>query len=153
MENANIEIEMLQEDDDRVIDVEILRHQVFHLKTDPETILNSYHLSKIRLKRTIPFALFINGEMAAGCYITGYGDTLMVDYLFVNKIYRNTGLRLGRVLLSYVFEHKASLEEFFHHQIQKSILTALDSRARHVYEQMGFTYSKEKGTAYMSKKI
>ena len=153
MEKANIQIEMLDYDDNRVIDVELLRREVFHLKIDSSLILKSYPLINIKNRRTIPFALIIDDKIVAGCYVSGYGETLMVDYLFVTKSYRNTGLRLGRVLLNYILESKQEIEEYFHHALATSKLAALDNRAKHVYEDLGYQYSEENGSAYMVKKI
>ena len=146
------QIEMISYEDERIYDLELLRHQVFHLKTDPKAMSLSYSLFHIKHHHTIPFSLSIDNEIVAGCYVTCYKSTLFIDYLFVSEKYQNTGLRLGRQLLSYILENKELVEKYFKERIQVSKLTANNEKSKSLYKKLGFTYEDNK-TPYMTMAI
>lgn len=149
MTENDYRIEILDSEDERIYDLEFLRHQVFHLKTARELIQTSYSIFHIKHHQTIPFALSINSEMVAGCYVTCYNDTLFVDFLFVKEEYHNTGLKIGRLLLGYILNNKHIIEEIIHRQLNNSKLTPNSDKSEHIYQTLGYEYTDE--TAYMCK--
>ena len=153
MEDTQFQIEIISPDDQRIYDLEILRHKVFHLKCDSKCIINSYSIFHIKHHQTIPFALSIANEIVAGCYLSCYRDTLFVDYLFVSEKYQNSGLKLGRSLLSYILENKIAIEEQINHELRVTKLAALNDKARYIYKQMGFAYEENSKNPYMVKTI
>ena len=153
MEKNQYQIERISPNDQRIYDLELLRHQVFHLKCDPNHIVNSYSIFHIKHYQTIPFALSIADEIVAGCYISCYRDTLLVEFLFVNEKYHNSGLRLGRFLLGYILENKRIIEEQINQELRITKLAALNDKARYIYSQMGFAYEENSKNPYMVKTI
>lgn len=148
MENE-FRIEILNPQDERNYELELLRHQVFHLKTDERSVSTSHYLFRMKYQLVIPFALFINDELAAGCYISCYKNTLFVAFLFVKEKYQNTGLKIGRLLLSYIMNNKHLLEKYTKDNINITKLTANNDKSRYIYRTLGFDYIDN--TPYMCK--
>ena len=147
----NITIKRVDPTTKELYDVELLRHKVFHLKTDERLIKTSYRVFHAKHNTLIPFALYVDDDLAAGCYITCLGDSLFVDFLFVKDEYQNSGLRLGRMLLSRILELKPIFEEHFKKQIKESKLTPSNPKAESIYEKLG--YVSDEKSSYMRKTI
>lgn len=147
----NIEIKRIEPTIENLYEIELLRHQVFHLKTDDNSIRLSYSIFHALHNRLIPFALYLNGDMAAGVYVSCYGNDLFIDHLFVKEEYQNTGLKLGRRLLNTVLELKPIFEKHFGKEISLSRLTPNNDKSRSIYEKIG--YERQSNTPYMIKHI
>ncbi len=61
----NIEIKRINPEPEELYAIELLRHQVFHLKTDDTSIKTSYSIFHALNNRLIPFGLTINGKLIA----------------------------------------------------------------------------------------
>lgn len=97
----------------------------------------------------VPFGFFIDGELAAGCYVSSAHGTLYIEQLFVHPNLQNSGLRTGRLLLNYVLVQKEELEKYFGTKFSISALEASSEKSRAIYEKMGY----RKGELLMRKPI
>lgn len=146
-----LEIKRIKPILEQLYEIERLKHQVFHLKTDDSSIKTSYDVFHAVHNQLIPFGLYLDGSLIGGCYVSCYGDSLFINYLFIKEEYQNSGLRLGRYLLERVLELKPIFEEYFKKEFNVSRLTANNDKSRSIYEKLG--YSSEGRTPFMSKKI
>lgn len=147
----DIHIKRIEPVSEEVLKIELLRHQVFHLKTDSKSISLSYSTFHIMHNQLIPYGLYLNNELIAGCYISCLNDSLLIDYLFVKETYQNSGLRIGRLLLTEVLKQKNELEEFFKKSITMTKLTPNNEKSKAIYEKIGYSY--QDNTPFMYKKI
>ena len=131
MEEYEIRISSTKEE---IKEIEILRRKAFHLKMDS---INRFEFH-IKYNKIIPFAMYKDNEIVAGCYIMENFDSLYVSFLFVEEQYRNQGLRLGRRLLSYILENKEMVEERFNRQFDYSRLHPNNEKSRSIYKKVGY---------------
>ena len=146
----DIEIKRINPTLNELYEIELLRNQVFHLKTDDVSIKTSYSIFHAIHQRLIPFGLKINGKLIAGIYVTCLNDSLFIDSIFVHEDYQKSELKIGKKLINAVLAMKPIFEEYYKKEIHQSKLTA-KSTAREFYEKVG--YEKEERTPYMVKKI
>ncbi len=147
----NIEIKRVKPDLDELYKIELLRHTVFHLKTDDAHVKTSNFIFHVMHNKMIPFTLEVDGELAAGIYVSCINDTLFINSLFVKEEYQNTKMQLGRKLLNSVLELIPIFEEHFGNKIKTIKLIAVKPKARSFYQKVGFT--QEEKTPYMLKKV
>ena len=146
-----IEIKRIQPNFAELYQIELLRRQVFHLKTSDSYVKTSSNIFHALHNQLIPFGLTINNELVAGIYVMYSGENLLITSLFVKEEYQNTKMKLGRKLLNAVLELIPTFEEHLGHRIRNVRLVAVNAKARSIYKKMGFT--KEEGTPYMHKNI
>lgn len=132
------EIRIINPYDEEIQEIEILRKKVFHLKQDS---INRYEFH-INHGIIIPFALYKDEELVAGCYIGDGFDKLYVYFLFVKEEYQHTGLRLGRTLLKYVLDHKELVEERLQTKFTEGALHPSNEKNRELYKRFGFINAK-----------
>ena len=146
----NIEIKRINPVYEELYAIELLRHQVFHLKTNDTSIKTSYYIFHAMNNRLVPFGLTIDKKLVAGIYVSCIHDTLFIDSLFVHEDYQKSELKIGKKLLGTILELKPVFEEYFKKDITLSKLAATSS-AKEFYEKIG--YQKDEKSPYMIKTI
>ncbi len=127
--------------------IEQLRKEVFHLKQNA----TNYYEFHILHNQMIPYGMFYNNQLIAGCYISKSFDSIYVNFLFVKEEYRHNGLKIGRKLLLYILEHKKEIEEFFGQEFTISKLHPNNQESRRIYQTIG--YNTTNNSNIMTKKI
>ena len=117
-------------------EIETLRKKVFHLKVNT---INRYE-HHINYGKIIPFGLYKEEELVAGCYVGDAFDKLYVYFLFVKEEYQHTGLKLGRTLLQYVMDNKELVEKRLETSYQESALHPSNENNKALYQRFGFEY-------------
>jgi len=115
--------------------LELLRFKVFdmNLTLEESHIINTYQKNKI-----IPYALYIDNNLVAGCYVSNYLNTLHINYIFVDKMYQETGLKLGRLLLKKIYSDKEYLNKIFNTNFNISTIEANNPKAEAIYRKIGY---------------
>ena len=151
MKNGNIgKVVNITDNQEEIMKAEYLRFRAFGIPfgvTDCDTFSFYYH--QITNKNMIPYALYIRGRMVAGCYVSSTYDSLFIDQLFVMPELQGSGLKLGRLLLSYVLANKDEIGEFFNKDFERSSLETLNAKTTAIYQKVGY----ERHGHLMTKKL
>lgn len=97
----------------------------------------NYYLKLVTNKMLI-VGLYIDEELIAGCYVSGYRDYLFIDQLFVKSSYQNCGLKIGRTLLLDVMNNREFIEDFFDKKYSSVKLFSYDEKSKSIYKSLGF---------------
>ena len=96
------------------------------------------YLLKLLTRRMLIVGLYIDNNLIAGCYVSGYRDYLFIDQLFVLFDYQNKGLKLGRLLLNDIIDNRVNIEEFFNKKYSEVKLFSYDDKSSSLYKKLGF---------------
>lgn len=128
------------------LELEKLRSEVLHLDKTSE-----YYKNELLTNNAYAIAAYIDNELAGGCYFHHLDNTLMIDQLFVKEKYQNTGLRIGRSILTELMTNKEELERLFNEDITVCRIESNNEKAHAIYSKMGFRESNtNKDTFYKS---
>ncbi len=137
-EKVTIEYELLPPTEETVIQMEGIRFNSYGIKED-NWFINNHYQKNILDGKMLVFACKVNDEIKAGCYVSiTRRNMLFIEHLFVALDCQETGLRLGRNLLTYVHNHKKNIEEYFSVPIQYSYLEYGSTKAKTIYEKIGY---------------
>lgn len=150
MTDLKIEIKTLHPTKDNIKVCECIRYDSIGQKIPDEYLLNSKCASRILDAEILIFAMYVEDILAAGCYVSDSFDTLFIEQLFVKKEFQETGLYLGRRLLTYVLENRETVERYFHYHPTESELFFTSNKSKNIYEKIGYK-TKEEKTNLMSK--
>ena len=124
-----------------IMELEILRFKAYGL----EPRIEGYTLYQIGLEQgtMIPFGLYMNNQLVAGCYVSANENTLFIEQLFVHPHLQNSGLKAGRLLLNFILVNKKEVEKHFDTKFSVSALEPSSDKARAIYEKMGYVSGEQ----------
>lgn len=132
-----IDYEIIEPTEENIIDLEVLRFNAHGVNVS--TIdFHSFHSNAIRDGRYLVFGSYIAGELVGACYVSDLHNSLFIEHLFVKESYQESGLRLGRKLLSYINLNKRVVEEYFGHELNTSRLEYNSTKSKTLYEKIGY---------------
>lgn len=133
-------------DEKDLLKLEKLRCEVFDL--DQASV---YYTNELLTKNAYAMAAYIEDELVGGCYFHNFNKTLMIDQLFVKEKYQNTGLRIGRSILTELMSNKEVLNKLFDEDVTVCRIESDNEKAHALYSKMGFRESKnDEDTFYKS---
>lgn len=145
----NFEYQIMQPSDENIIMTEEMRLRSYGLTSG--FTADEYYIEEILSGRILVFLCLHNDKPVSACYVSDFQGSLFIDYVFVLPEYQNTGLRLGRKLISYILENKALVEDYFNKEFKHSRLSAPNDKNRAIYKTLG--YELDKPFDMMSKKL
>ena len=116
------------------IEIEKLRREVLNI-INMDT---SKYLEELKNKELYSYATRIDNKMVAGCYFSVNYSILNIHHLFVKEMYQNTGARLGRKLLQYIFDNKHYVEKLTGKYIHLSMIYPIDDKSLALYKKIGY---------------
>lgn len=116
------------------IEVEKLRREVLNINN----MNTSKYIEELKDKELYSYVTRINNEMAAGCYFSVDYSILNIHQLFVKEMYQNTGAKLGRNLLQYIFDNKHSVEKLTGKYIHLSMIYPTNDKSLALYKKIGY---------------
>ncbi|MDE5888845.1 MAG: GNAT family N-acetyltransferase [Bacilli bacterium] len=133
----NIEYMIIPPSEENIALLEKLRFDSYGIKIN-EVDMDSFHANAIREGRILVFACFVDDNLSAACYVTNTYNSLFIDHLFVKRSLQESGLRLGRRLLSYINLNKKLVEEYFGQELKTSRLEYNSTKSKTLYEKIGY---------------
>ena len=115
-----LEYKVITLNDENAIALENLRFKVYDYKNIEPT--ETYFYREIKNGKILPFGVYENNELIAGCYVSNSYKTLFIEHLFVLKEYQNSENHIGTNLLRYVLDNKEICENFFKMKFEFSYL-------------------------------
>ena len=116
------------------IEVEELRREVLDLHN-----LNTYrYIKDLKENELYSYATRIDNTIVAGCYFSVYYSILNINQLFVKETYQNTGARLGRNILQYLFKNKEEIELLTGKKISLSMIYPTNDKSLALYKKIGY---------------
>lgn len=129
-----------------LLELEKLRCDVLHLDE-----VSEYYKNELLTNNTYAVGAYIEKELVGGCYFHRFNQTLMIDQLFVKEKYQNTGMRIGRNILTKLMANKEQLEQLFNEKVTVCRIESNNEKAHALYSKMGFRESKsDEDTFYKS---
>ena len=110
-----------------------------------------HYLEALESGRYIAISSSFDDEFLAGCYISSSFSSLSIEQLFVAYRYQEKGYYLGKRLLMEVLRNQRKIEEIFQMEFSESRLYASTSKARRIYESLG--YQGKKADVWLIKKL
>ena len=126
---------LLPTDEKTLIELEKLRAEAF--ETEPNFRYNWY-TNSIESGRLLPFGTYVDDELAAGAFIEQSNDVLFITLIFTKPKYQETGLKLGRQLLSYIISKKQIIDEYYGSNIKQVELSYMGQKTHDIYVKEGF---------------
>lgn len=138
--------ELIELNEKNIIELENLRFEVYDYKN--MNFKETYFYREMINGNILPFGVYQDEQLIAGCYVSKSFQTLFIEQLFVLKKYQNNKEHIGSNLLRYVLNNKKICEEFFNTEFKFSYL---DNRYnKSFYENLGY---KENNTDMMFRRI
>lgn len=143
-----LEYKVIALNEENIIALENLRFKVYDYKNTDINPTETYSYREMLGNRILPFGVYENNELIAGCYVSNSYKTLFIEHLFVLKEYQNSENHIGTNLLKYVLDNKEICENFFKMKFEFSYL---DNRCSKSFcEALGY---KENRNDMMSRSI
>ena len=141
-----LEYKVITLNNENAIALENLRFKVYDYKNIEPT--ETYFYREIKNGKILPFGVYENNKLIAGCYVSNSYKTLFIEHLFVLKEHQNNENHIGTNLLRYVLDNKEICENFFKMKFEFSYL---DNRCSKLFcEALGY---KENRNDMMSRSI
>ena len=117
-----------------LLEVEQLRREVYNIENSDI----SNYLHELKEKTIYAYGTKIDNKIVAGGYFNVSYNILYIKQLFVKQEYQNTGLKLGRNILYYMFNNKYEIEKLTGKTIDSSMIYPTSIKSLKIYRDIGY---------------
>lgn len=126
----SLECQIVDKLDNRIIDIEKLRREVFHVNN------GEYFMREIKNDKIAVVGCFFQDKLVGGAYLSSSLNSLFIESVFVQEKYQKHTLHIGSYILKYILNHKSSFEKIFNTTFSQCRLESRNQDS--FYEKLGF---------------
>lgn len=126
----SLECQIINKSDSRIIEIEKLRREVFHVDN------GKYFIREISNDKIIVIGCFLQKKLVGGAYISLSYNSLFIESIFVEEKYQRNALHVGSLMFQYILNHKNIFEKIFNTTFHQCRLESRNQDS--FYEKLGF---------------